>query len=359
MKNVKAGHKRPVVCLDAGHYGKYNQSPVVPAYYESDMNWKLHLMLKARLEAYGIEVKTTRASQDKDLSLYKRGAASKGCDLFLSLHSNACDRESEDSPVGFHLVDDKGSNIDEQSRELAVLLTEAVGEVMKTKGKAQQRSKLSSSDRDGDGKLDDDYYGVLNGAHEVGTAGLILEHSFHTNARAAKWLLKDSNLEKLAGAEAEVIAAYYGMEKTEEKAEEKTEAKAEPKVEKWYRIRKTWDDAGSQISASKNLDNAKKNCPEGFTVYDWNGAAVYTAPTAAPNVDKAKGFDHTLAGTYKVNSHTGLNLRTGGTVNKPSIEVMPNGSTFQCYGYYTNGWLYGVSASGKTGFCSKAYLVKA
>ena len=31
------------ICLDAGHYAKYNRSPVVPEYYESVMNWKLHL----------------------------------------------------------------------------------------------------------------------------------------------------------------------------------------------------------------------------------------------------------------------------------------------------------------------------
>ena len=44
------------ICLDAGHYGKYNQSPAVSKYYESDMAWKLHLLLKKELEAYGIEV---------------------------------------------------------------------------------------------------------------------------------------------------------------------------------------------------------------------------------------------------------------------------------------------------------------
>lgn len=362
MKNVKAGHKRPMVCLDAGHYGKYNRSPVVPEYYESDMNWKLHLMLKAQLEAYGIEVKTTRATQEKDLSLYKRGAASKGFDLFLSIHSNASDTESIDHPVGIYMVDDKDSTIDEQSKELAVLLSEVVQKVMKTKTKAQQYTRLSSNDRDGDGELNDDYYGVLNGAHQVGTAGVILEHSFHTNTRATKWLLKDSNLEKLAVAEAEALAAYFGMEKTGEPAEPKAEAKEEaaaPKVEKWYRIRKSWSDAGSQVGAYKNLEGAKKACPGGFTVYDWNGTAVYTPPATEPDVDKARGFDHNLAGTYKVNSHTGLNLRTGATVNKPSIEVMPHGATVQCYGYYTNGWLYVVSESGKIGFCSKAYLVKA
>jgi len=45
-------------------------------------------------------------------------------------------------------------------------------------------------------------------------------------------------------------------------------------------------------------------------------------------------------------------------MNKAVLEEMPNGSTFRCYGYHTNRWLYGVSASGKKGFCSKAYLVK-
>ena len=49
MKHVKPGHTHPIVCLDAGHSGDYNRSPAVPEYYESDMNWTLHLLLKAAL----------------------------------------------------------------------------------------------------------------------------------------------------------------------------------------------------------------------------------------------------------------------------------------------------------------------
>ena len=77
------------ICLDAGHYGKYNQSPADKRYYESEMVWKLHLLQKKYLEAYGIEVITTREERDTDRGLYERGAASRGCDLFLSDHSNA------------------------------------------------------------------------------------------------------------------------------------------------------------------------------------------------------------------------------------------------------------------------------
>ena len=77
------------ICLDAGHYGKYNQSPAEPGYYESEMTWKLHLLQKKYLEAYGIQVVLTREKQENDKGLYARGMEAKGCDLFISDHSNA------------------------------------------------------------------------------------------------------------------------------------------------------------------------------------------------------------------------------------------------------------------------------
>ena len=96
------------ICLDAGHVGsKYNQSPVVKTYYESAMVWALHLKLKAQLEARGFQVVTTRASIDTDLGVYERGTASKGCDVFISLHSNACGTESVDYPVVYRAYDNK------------------------------------------------------------------------------------------------------------------------------------------------------------------------------------------------------------------------------------------------------------
>jgi len=349
MKNVKAGHARPVVCLDAGHYGKYNRSNVVPEYYESDMNWKLHLLLAKELEAFGFEVKKTRTSQAKDLGLYKRGEASKGCDLFISIHSNACGTEKVDRPEGIYLVDDKTTSIDELSKEVAVLLSETVAKVMQTKDKPRNFSRLAGMDLNGDGLDNDNYYGVLHWARKVGTAGIILEHSFHTNTRAAKWLMDEGNLAKLAKAEAEALAAFFGVEKEQ------------PAVEKYYRVRRSWEDAASQVGAYKTLANAKKACKEGFTVYDWNGVAVHTVAAAATDeikVDYAKSFTKAYDATYRVKSVTGLNLRAGASMNKAVLEEMPNGSTFRCYGYHTNRWLYGVSASGKKGFCSKAYLVK-
>lgn len=46
-------------------------------------------------------------------------------------------------------------------------------------------------------------------------------------------------------------------------------------VDRYYRIRKAWDDSKSQIGAYKSLDNAKRNWKEGYTIFDWNGESVY------------------------------------------------------------------------------------
>lgn len=259
MKNVKTGHKKPIVCLDAGHYGKYNRSPVVPEYYESDMNWKLHLLLKAELEKYGIQVKTTRADKAKDLGLEARGKASKDCDLFISLHSNAAEAESVKYVAAMYMVDDNCGVMDEQSKAVAGMLAKAVGNVMGLP--YQTWSTKSSTDRDGNG-YKDDYYGVLRGAHSVHTPGVIIEHGFHTNTATAKWLLVEANLKKLAEAEAKTIAEWFDVENIQE-------------PEHWYRVRKSWEDAASQIAAYKDLDNAKAGCPEGYSVFDWNGKCCY------------------------------------------------------------------------------------
>lgn len=45
---------------------------------------------------------------------------------------------------------------------------------------------------------------------------------------------------------------------------------------KYYRVRKTWSDEKSQLGAYTILQNAKDNCPVGYSVFDESGKAVYT-----------------------------------------------------------------------------------
>ncbi len=202
------------VCLDAGHFGKYNRSPVVKSYYESEMVWALHLKLKAQLEARGFEVITTRPDIGTDLGVYNRGTASKGCDVFISLHSNAVgsaasNPENIDYPVVYRAFDNL-NDVD----SLALKLAKQIGALMSTHQAGRTATRKNSAGGE--------YYGVLRGARAVGTPYyMLIEHSFHTNTAATRWLLEDANLEKLAVMEAELLAEHFGV-KAEEKPEGKT-----------------------------------------------------------------------------------------------------------------------------------------
>lgn len=202
------------ICLDAGHYGKYNRSPVVPAYYESDFTWKFTNFEKEEYERLGFTVILTRSDKNKDLSLDKRGKMSKGCVLFKSNHSNACGTESVDHPsviipVAYKGVDSEGCKV------LGNRIGENCHKVMGTKQVAKVYFKDAGYDRNKNGKRnDDEYYGVMNGAQSVKCPRyMIVEHGFHTNRANATWLLNEENIKRLAISEAQVVAQFLlGLE---------------------------------------------------------------------------------------------------------------------------------------------------
>lgn len=190
------------VCLDAGHYAKYNRSPGISEYWESERMWTLTELLAAALAKKGITAVKTRTNQATDLALVDRGKKSKGCDLFLSIHSNAVGsgmNESVDYPVAYVMLDGSSTAIGKS-------LVSVVEAQMGTKQSARTATRANSTNGE--------YYGVLRGAKSVGVPGVILEHSFHTNTKATNWLLSDANLAKLAEAEAECIAQWLKKKKT-------------------------------------------------------------------------------------------------------------------------------------------------
>lgn len=54
-----------------------------------------------------------------------------------------------------------------------------------------------------------------------------------------------------------------------------TSATTTPTTAQLYRVRKSWNDAKSQIGAFSSLDNAKNACKSGYSVFDGNGNVVY------------------------------------------------------------------------------------
>ncbi|MBR3630366.1 MAG: N-acetylmuramoyl-L-alanine amidase [Oscillospiraceae bacterium] len=161
----------------------------------------MHLHLKEALEARGVEVITTRVDKEKDMALVDRGMVSKGCDLFLSIHSNAAGSSSVDAPLACCAIN---GSTDELGQKLADL----VAVVMETK----QGGDIWK--RRGNKEPDLDYYSVLRGATNVGTPSILLEHSYHTNYRATMWLLNDDNCKRMAEAEADLLVEYLSNEDT-------------------------------------------------------------------------------------------------------------------------------------------------
>lgn len=60
---------------------------------------------------------------------------------------------------------------------------------------------------------------------------------------------------------------------------DQTEIKQDIQVDMLYRVRKSWLESNTQKGAYKDLKNAKEKADEfpGWSVYDWNGSAVYTS----------------------------------------------------------------------------------
>ena len=94
------------------------------------------------------------------------------------------------------------------------------------------------------------------------------------------------------------------------------------------------------------------------------GGASQTVPiNSNVKLETAKGFNKSLAGTYKVTGAGALNLRSGAGTGKDKkvFTTMQSGETCQCYGYYTDvsgvKWLY-VAYKNVVGFASSKYLKK-
>ena len=125
--------------------------------------------------------------------------------------------------------------------------------------------------------------------------------------------------------------------------------------EEMYRIRKSWDDAKSQVGAYKNLENAKKACPDGYYVFNSAGKVIYPV-VSTPGIDYAQSFDSSKARSYTVVPEVGLHLRAGAGTNKNSLQVLGQGAVVTCYGYYTGQWYLVQTSDGKVGYVCSEYL---
>ena len=253
------------IMLDEGHMSGYNKYTVIGGKTaEGDVVWSIGQYLIPLLREYGFVVASTKSTINAypgapgDDNITARGRMAAGYDLLLSLHTNACSTESVNRPVVIYPVSGK-------CKDLAAL----IGAKLQTVGGWQNYQIFSKYNSAGNA----DYYGVIRGAAQVGVPGLIVEHTFHTNAAAARWISSSDNQRKLAAALAEVIAGYYGLGRISGS----TGTAENPDEAEIYRVRKAWSDPASQIGAYRNLQAAKSVCDAhgGYYVFDKDGTVVY------------------------------------------------------------------------------------
>ncbi len=198
-----------IVALDPGHGGEENG-----AYYygtkEKDINLKLANMVKKELEQYdGITVVLTR-EEDETVSLSERAkrAKQKGADILVSLHFNA---SVSGKSQGASVYISTGEKYVEPLRKMADYLLgefEALG--LENAGTFARVTQMGG--RRADGSFDD-YYGVLRHSYNNGIPSMIVEHCYMDSEADKELLHSADGLQKLAIADANGIAVYYGLTK--------------------------------------------------------------------------------------------------------------------------------------------------
>ena len=365
------------VLLDAGHYALYNNSPcrTNPQYWESIMNWNLHLKIKARLEAMGVSVGITRQDRDTDMGVYARGLMAKGYDLMVSIHSNATGNSQPNEAIDYPLA---YCQISGAADEIGLAL--AIG-VQKTMGTKQEGRITHRANEDGE-----DWYGVLRGAEDAGTVALILEHSFHTNTRSTEWLLKDENLDALADSDATII--YSWLQGREEK-EGQSQVIAKPdcayRTEKCFwgivegledgdylNVRtepnrnaplvKEWAHLGEGNGVTVRGQNLKGTWLYVTIANKWDGwvSAEYIRKTDVVQEITGPNKKENYVGTV-VNVPKGdvLNVRVKASGNGDILVAWPalgNGNKVAVKGS-TNSWLF-VDIQGTKGWVASAYILR-
>ena len=326
------------IMLDAGHTGtKWNRGAVA-GYFESAAMWTLHEYIAEELTNRGFTVGKTRKTIDTEMDVTARGKAAKGYDLFLSLHSNATDNTTTRRVVAIYQTEDSQGSWDTESRVIADKMAAVIADTMGVTWK--NYSKLSANDRDGDGKKDDNYYGVLHGARLRKVPGVILEHSFHTNPETCRWLMKDSNLRKLAKAEADCLAEHYGMSVQKAPTHE---------VPKEYMVRVKVTNLNIRKGPGTNYSKNGTIKPNTYTIVDestgkgatlWGklkSGAGWIALDYTERVEEKEEKPTFKSYEAKVTPTNGLNVRAGASVNDMKVGALKKGTKITIL-EEKNGW---------------------
>lgn len=200
-----------VIAIDPGHGGT-DSGASYGGIEEKTINLKIAQYLKTYLEQYvGVQVYLTR-STDTYLELSERvqNATLNGSDVFISIHNNASTNLSTRGSMVFYPNESYRPDLSYEGSELASNILSRLTNLGLTDLGIRTRDSGTGNTYD-DGSIAD-YYGVIRNAKLSGMAGIIVEHAFVSNdSDRTNYLSTDAQLKKLAKADAEGIAACYGL----------------------------------------------------------------------------------------------------------------------------------------------------
>lgn len=206
------------IALDPGHGGEEDGA----CYYgikEKDINYKVAQKVKKELEQYpNVTVVLTR-EKEETVSLFERAnrANAAGADILISLHFNASNSHQSE---GASVYVTTGKQYCESMQKLADNLLgefEALG--LQNAGTFARVTQMGG--RRAEGSFND-YYGILRHAYNNGMPSLLIEHCYMDSKKDKAFIQSEEGLTQLAKADANGIAAYYGLQKQDgSKIEEK------------------------------------------------------------------------------------------------------------------------------------------
>lgn len=236
------------VFIGIGHGGC--DSGAVKYIVEKEYTLKVGYALSEILSDNGVDFKMSR-TQDIDTDMNSKVAMCNNYnpDLVVDIHFNAGGGQ------GFEVY---YSRVGGTSKTLAENINNEVKKIMSSRG---TKVKL------GDGGSD--YFAIIR---ETDAPAVLCEGGFVDSEKDATFI--KGQYKKLAEAYAKGILKTLGI--SAKSTSNNSSTSNSTKKDSLYRVRKSWKDLNSQIGAFKDLNNAKKACKTGYTVYNSDGKAVYS-----------------------------------------------------------------------------------
>ncbi len=354
-----------VIALDPGHGGE-EEGAMYYGLMEKDINYKMAELVKSELEQYpNVTVFLTRDG-DEQVSLWERADRAKeaGADILLSLHFNA---SAAHHSQGASVYITTGEAYRDDLRQFADYLLgefEAIG--LNNAGTFARVTQMGGRRADG---TFDDYYGILRHSYNNGMPSMIIEHCYMDAEADKPYFYEEEGLEKLAKADVNAIAAYYGL--TGADGEEVMPKHAEKFGATTKALEKNYYEAPNITGIRLvNYDGKTPGMAE-FEVEAEDGAGITSIYLVYKNADTGETVTVSLAcldslttGTHRLGAYIPAKLELGnytlsyiGAYNEAGYDAGYNLSDSSMVGFGKCDWLNRFGYSGEADFTVKEETV--